>query len=673
MPPSRASVVHGVLVAFAVALILRAGHVQLLQHDEWKGRAIRQQTARDSIPAPRGDIEDATGVALARSRELLRLAIAPPEVLEVRKLYRGLLKAGIPKSEALRAIDRKRKWVEPRGRFMPSAVAEVLALKGVHAYAAGERVYVQSAGTRRLLGRVDANGKGADGLELALDSLLSGAAGRTRTLRGAKGERMESPDMLTEPPRRGHVVRLTINQVLQDICDEAIEDAVRRLAADGGDIVILDPHTGEIRCLATHRRGAVTGGAATIIEPYEPGSTLKPFLVARLLEKGRTNPGELIETFDGSYEIHGRVISDIHKATRMTVTDVIRQSSNVGAARLSERLSHGELYQLYRDIGFGTPTAVPYPSESPGVLREPRRWSKQSHASLAIGYELLVTPLQLAQAYAAIANDGEMMALTLISHIRDAEGNVIYAHRPRVLRRVFDARSTKTVMTMLESVVDSGTARDASLATFSLAGKSGTARRTTGGKYGGQKYTSSFVGLFPPKRPQYVVLVKLDNPRGTYYGGKTAAPVARSVIEAALAATDASLDWGNLPAQRVAYLPPEPDANVATVAALGPDSLAPDSAYLPPEPRRVALVDSTPEPAPQPAATFDLSRPLGETKPVSRAAVIPDVSGLPVRVAVRELHKSGFRVQLTAPSGRVTVPVAGTVARTGSIVRLARP
>jgi cell division protein FtsI (penicillin-binding protein 3) len=670
MPQSRASVVHGVLVIFALALIVKAGHVQLVQHDQWAARALRQQTARDSIPAPRGDIEDATGVAVARSRELVRLAVAPPEVLESRKLYQGLLEAGVPASEAKRAIDRKRKWVEIRGRFMPSSVAEVLAVKGVHAYSAGERVYVQSEGTRRLLGSVDASGRGVDGLELTLDSILIGEAGRSRTLRGAKGERFESPDMLTEPPVRGHSVRLTINQVLQDICDQAIVDATVRLAADGGDIVILEPHSGEIRCLASHRRGSKSGGAATILEPYEPGSTLKPFLVGRLLEEGKTRPDEVIETFDGSYEVAGRTITDIHKEARMTVTDVIRQSSNVGAARLSERLSDGELYRLYRDIGFGTATGLPYPSEAPGVLYEPRKWSKQSHASLAIGYELLITPLQLAQAYAAIANDGELMAPALIKEIRDADGTVVYSHRPRLLRRVFEAQTAKTLMTMLESVVDSGTAKDASLATFGLAGKSGTARRTLLGKYGGQRYTSTFVGLFPPKKPQYVVLVKLDNPRGTYYGGKTAAPVARSVIEAALAARDASLDWENLPPQRPSYLPPVPDNVVAAVEAIPLDSTGADSSLLVPQ---VALVDSAPEPAPRAPATFDLSKPLEEIAPVARAATVPDVRGLPLRVAVRELHKAGFRVQLGAPGGSVTVPVAGSTARTGTIVRLARP
>lgn len=683
--PERPTLVHGVLVAFALALLVRSAQVQLVEHQLWERRAASQHTAEAPLPAPRGEIEDATGTTLARSRELVRLSFALDIMKDRRGLYRALLKAGVPPNRARPVLDRRRKWYDLRERFQPSDVAGLLRMPGVRSSPAGERVYVQSEGTRELLGRVDPQGAGVEGLELHLDSLLRGEPGRARTMKSPSGRRFGAPQTLTEQPQPGYTVRLTVNQVLQDICDQALADATRRLNADGGDIVILDPHTGEIRCLTSHRRGVSGTTPSTIVEPFEPGSTLKPFLVARLLEEGRAAPDEMVQTYNGVYQAYGRRITDLHKAPAMTVTDVIRYSSNVGIARLSERVSDAELFTLYRDLGFGTPTGISYPSEAAGVLYEPRRWSKQSHHSLAIGYEVSVTALQLALAYGAIANGGELMAPALVEEVRDAEGKVVYRHTPRPVRRVFREASARAVMAMLESVVDSGTAQDAGLATFDLAGKSGTARRVVGGRYGRGgtlAYNSSFVGLFPARRPQYVVLVKLDNPRGTYYGGKTAAPVSKAVITAALAARDASLDWANLPAQRASYVPPAsasasallasdlpPEQRVAAGGVARGDGSAGDAAVT----SSVALVDTFPEPGPRAPARFDLSHPLREQVPRTRVVAVPDVRGLPLRVAVRELHRAGFRVQLANGARGSTSPAAGSSVRTGSLVRLGRP
>jgi cell division protein FtsI (penicillin-binding protein 3) len=667
-PHLRSQVVHVALVAFALALIGRAGFVQLWQHEKWSAAAVRQQFAVASIPAPRGDIEDANGVPIAYSRELVRLSIAINEVKDVGALRKAMLAAGISPAEVRRSTDKTRKWVDLHDRYLPSRVANLVRLNGVHVTSVGDRVYVRSAGTRQLLGVVGGDGHGASGLEMHLDSLLLGTEGRTRAVKGLRGVRFESPDMLDEPPARGHTVRLTINQTLQNICDKALSDAVARLRADGGDVVVLDPRSGEIRCLAGQRPGARTGGVPAFIEAYEPGSTLKPFYAARLLEFGKATPDEMIATYNGKYEVNGRVITDVHKAKAMSLSDVIRFSSNVGIARFAERLSDAEMYEMLRDLGFGTATGVPYPSESGGRLREPRSWSLQSHASHAIGYELSVTPLQLAAAYSALANGGMLVEPALVKEIRDAEGRVVYAHQPRTLRRVFTEAAARAVIPMLESVVDSGTAIDAGVTTFSLAGKSGTARRTLNGRYGAAMYTSTFVGIFPARDPQYVVLAKIDNPREeSIYGGKVAAPLTRAVIEGALAAQDASLDWTQLASQRKEVEMPTPGAVVAT-GTLDADSSTARDTTTP----RVPLVDSTPDPDPVPSVSFDLSQPLRPKEPAARTVQVPDVRGLPTRVAVRQLHRAGLAVLLVPGNGSVTQPSAGSAVRSGTIVRLTR-
>jgi cell division protein FtsI (penicillin-binding protein 3) len=610
-------------------------------------------------------------LAIARSRQLVRLAVAPKEVRDPRRLYRAMTAAGITAAEAARATNRRTKWVELRRPYAAGAVAGVLRIPGVHATDIGGREYVQSPGSRKLLGSVGREGRGTSGLELYLDSLLRGHDGRSRVVRGLRGARFESPEAVSEPARRGHVVRLTINQALQDICDKVLADAVARTVADGGDVVVLDPKTGEVRCLGSQRRARVGAGASALIEPFEPGSTLKPFYAGRLLERNLATPDELIETYNGVYKVGGRTITDVHKAPVMSLADVIRHSSNIGIVRFADRLTDRDVYELLRDVGFGTATGVPYPSEASGTLREPRRWTRDSRASLAIGYEVAVTPLQLAAAYGAIANGGNLMAPALVKEIRDDEGRLVFVHTPRVLRRVFERKTTRALLEMLESVVDSGTATDASLTTFSLAGKSGTARRMVRGVYG-REYTASFVALFPADDPQYVVLAKLDNPRGEfYYGGKAAAPIAKAVIEGALAAREASLDWAQLASHKVDLKPVTPAVESTVVAgALATDTLTGEFAS---PVARVPLIGAARPVEPMPPTTIRLDQPLPRDRPPLADVFVPDVRGLPLRVAVRELHGAGLRVLLISGTARETSPPAGARVRAGALVRVARP
>ena len=669
---TRLWVIHAVLVAFAAALVGRSAYVQLWQGAQWDRLAAQQQFAQSALPAPRGAILDVTGLPLAESHASVRLAIAPPEVREPRQLSYALQHLHVDAATIRRALDRKRKWVEVNATFLPSDVTVVRAIRGVHVTEVRKRIYLPSDGVRRIIGRTDDSDIGRDGIELALDSLLRGERGSARALVGARGERYESPTMLTEPPRPGHSVTLTISYALQDICDRALQDATARLGATGGDIVVLDPRSGEVRCLASRRVGLPPTAITALTEPYEPGSTLKPFFVGRLLESGKATVDETIDTFHGVYTVHGRTIRDVHKADVLSLADVVRFSSNVGIARFTERLTDREMYDVLRDAGFGTPTGVQYPSEASGTLRDPTYWSLQSHASLAIGYELAVTPLQLAAAYAAIANGGVLLQPALIKTIRDADGDVLYEHKARPVRRILEPATARTLRGILATVVDSGTATEASLSSYELGGKSGTARRVSHGSYNAGNYTATFVGLFPATDPLYVVLVKLDSPQVSYYGGKAAAPVARAVIEAAIASRNASLDRSRLAEQKTPSTPsPARTGNRIASAAgrLPADADASSAAELP----VLAEADTDGARTADEPVRFDLDAPRGDTgtAPASLVAV-PDVHNLPLRVAVRTLHHAGFRVQVAGAGDGSTMPPAGSEARPGSLVRLAR-
>ena len=664
---TRLRIVHGVLVAFAVALVVRAGWVQLWQGERWERQAARQHFSNTALPAPRGEILDVAGVPLAQSEVRVRLNVAPPEVKDPRRLARDLRRLGIDAATVRRATDRKRKWVEIPKAFMPSEVAVVSAMRGVHPVPSVQRDYVPFEGMRRIVGRTTPAGSGQDGIELVLDSLLRGERGSTRALKGARGERYESLDAMTMPPVPGHSVTLTVSYVMQDICDRALADVAARLHVSGGDIVVLQPSTGEVRCLASWRETGKATNSLALIEPFEPGSTLKPFIAARMVETRQAKMDEVIETYNGKYQTCGRTITDVHEAERMSMADVIRYSSNIGIARFTERLSKRELYELLRDFGFGAPTGINYPVEAGGILKEPRQWSCPSQSSMATGYEISVTAVQLAAAYGSIANDGLLLVPTLVKSIKDADGEAVYEHQPQLVRRVMKPGTARMLRDVLASVVDSGTATDASLATFDLGGKSGTARRVENGRYVQGSYTSTFVGLFPAREPQYVIVVKLDNPKGAYYGGKTAAPVAKAVLQAAIAARGASLDHGELATQRAQYIPPDaggdsPVRRVVAAGRVGAD--APD-----PQPR-YALVDSTPE-TPVARVTFDIRS--DSTKPAAREQVsVPDVRGLPMRVAARELHRAGLRVAFVSGVPYEISPPPGAMVSGGTLVRVSR-
>jgi len=653
--PNRVAIVHGVLVLFAVALVVRAAKVQIIDGKQWSERAKRQQFFTSSAPAPRGDILDAGGKPLVESRELVKIAVALPEVRDTAFAIRALRSSRLDATPVRAAIARKRRWVELPGLHDPARISSLVKLNGIHFTPVLQRVYAPSGGVRRIVGGLDGKGIPLDGIELGLDTVLRGASAPVTLARNRDGRALETPDGWSNPPRPGSTVTLTINSGLQDICERELSVAVDSLGATGGDIVVMNPHTGEILAMATNRAGRSAWANTAITEPFEPGSTLKPFVAAALLTRGRARPDEIIPTFNGKLELDGRTIVDMHKAPRLSLADVIRFSSNVGIVQFGQRLTPREKFDTFRDLGFGMASGVPLPAESPGTLREPASWSRQTPASILLGYEIAVTPLQLVAAYAAIANGGELLEPHLVKEIRSPEGEVLYRAQPRTVRRVMSREIALAMREMLLAVVREGTATKADLETFAVAGKSGTARRTSlNAGYTAGNYTASFVGLFPAEDPQYVVLVKLDSPSGSRYaGGDIAAPVTRIVLRAALAARDAALDReGLLAAGESAAAPAsrQRSADTSIKSAERVSEPVPPSSYV---------VHLPPKPKPAPA--------------VRPPRMIPDVAGLTLRGAVRALHARGFQVRVVTAATMSTSPAAGAIAAAGSVVHLGYP
>jgi cell division protein FtsI (penicillin-binding protein 3) len=660
----RIGLAHATLAVFALAILIQSARVQLAQGKAWRARAERQQSTERTVPAPRGDILDVTHHVLAQSREMVRLEITPREIREPRKLRKALSQLHLDAALIARALDTSVKYLTVPGRFLAVDAAPAMALRGVHSFTSITRAYAVSEGTQGILGHVDGDNKPVDGIELALDSILRGTPGEATIFKDPKGQSRESPIAPGTPPTRGNNVVLTINADLQQIAEKALADAVARMGAEGGDIVILDPHEGDILAMASRRLDPRLTAATALTEPFEPGSTAKPFMAAGLLEHGLVSDRDSVDTGDGVYAINGREIHDEHHIGRAPLAEVLRWSSNIGIVKFSQRLSTRQQYETLRDFGFGTPTGVPFPTEAGGMLRSPKSWSQQSANSLAMGYEMSVTPLQLAVAYSAFANGGELVEPALLKEVVAPDGTVRYRHQRRVVRRVMSRPVAEKIRHMLLDVVDEGTALQAALDNYLLAGKTGTPRGAVRGHYVAGRYNPNFVGLFPGDAPQYVIVVKLTAPQSSIFAAETAAPVTKAILEAALAAGNAALDRTKL---------------ASSVVPSRKDTTRPTGIEQAGTPQKevVAVANTsstTTDSAAQPETVpFVVTLPLQPPAPLPRAVhPVPDVRGLALRDAVRSLHNAGFRVQLGHGSASlaVTAPAAGELAQTGTLVRL---
>ncbi|MFW6201436.1 MAG: peptidoglycan D,D-transpeptidase FtsI family protein, partial [Gemmatimonadota bacterium] len=538
----RRRLLLAVLVLCASTVAARAMRLQVMEHERWASRAEDQHRQRMDLPAPRGVIYDRNGVPLASSREAFRVAVAPHEVTDraaVERLLRDVL--GLSASAAVRALDRSDPWVVLAGRYGAEVHERLAGVPGIHFDRVLERFYPHGDLALELIGRVDTEGRPLSGIELELDSVLAGRPGTAVVRRDATGRPIPGVMLTVAAPRAGDDVYLTIDHNLQEIASEALGRAIEETEAEGGDLLLIDPQTGELLAAVSERLDGRRQWWAAM-EPFEPGSTIKPFTAAALLAEGRVTAGDSVFAERGRWRQGGRVIQDVAAHEWLTLGDAVRVSSNIAMAKLAERITPGEQYRYLRDFGFGTPTGVRYPSESAGLLRRPAEWSAYSQASLAYGYEVAVTPLQLAMAYGALANGGVLMAPRLIRAIETRDGRIARSFAPRPLRRVIRTGTAGTIRRTLVDAVEEGTGALAALGGFRVAGKTGTTRRVGESGYGDGGHTASFAGFFPAYSPQLAFLVKLDRPRGSYTGGLAAAPVVRNLLEAALAARSIPLD-----------------------------------------------------------------------------------------------------------------------------------
>ena len=645
-PAARIGFIQFCLFLGALAVLGRSAYLQLIRGSRYAAEVQRARTVREVLQAPRGTIYDRSGAALAVTQESYHVSIAPEAIKDRKGLLRALSRTtGMSSRELEQRLRRPRKSYYFHGPFDALQVESIRGLPGVHLEVVLQRKRPMGAVAQHAIGLIDEErSAGVSGLESVLDSVLAGVPGEAVRVRDHRGQRYESPSRLVRSPVRGNDVVLTIDARLQQIAEAALDEAVERMEARGGNVVFLDPNSGELLAVASRERGG-TSAAWAFTEPFEPGSTAKIFTAAALLMRDRVDTADRVTGERGRWEmvtpggaIH--LITDTHAAEEpMNLEAAIGRSSNIGMAKFVQRVSPVELYETLRDFGFGTKTGVEVAAESPGYFERAEKWRPgYGRESLSRGYYFTVTALQLAAAYGAIANGGVLYAPTLVREIRSPDGATLYHHRPEPVRRVLSDSVAKTLRTYLRTAVGStGTGERAQIQQYALVGKTGTARKVENGRYV-NKYVSSFAAIWPAERPQVVAIVTIDEPRGGYYGGETAAPLARTMIEGALLSRNSALDFTRL-AHR------DSTTRVALGAVHAPEATTPESVRA-------------------------VSWPLAPA-PTRRDTVVPDVAGMDIRAATRVLHGTGFRVGIRG-SGRVvrSEPGAALPAPRGATVTL---
>ncbi|GMU42546.1 MAG: penicillin-binding protein 2 [Xanthomonadales bacterium] len=548
-PPNYRLRLHVVVMVLALAvtgLIGKALAVQILGKDFYQRQGNARHLRKVAIPAYRGTISDRNGEPLAVSTPVASLWAEPAELLgEGRSRLPELAGAlGIGEEPLLQRLVQRadKEFVYLKRHVSPDEAAEVIGLDipGVHAQREFRRYYPAGEALAHVIGYTDIDDVGQEGLELAFQDWLAGKPGSKRVLQDSRGHRVEDIDLI-EAAQPGKDLQLSIDRRIQYLAWRELKAAITEHGASSGSVVIIDVPTGEVLAMVNQpsynpnqrerqRGGTVRNRAATDV--FEPGSTIKPFTIAAALESGKFTAQTKVDTAPGQIAIGTYLVKDIRNFGLLDVTGVITKSSNVGSIKIGRELDSEAHYDVLRRFGFGAITGSGFPGESPGVLPDHRRWGPVEKAALAYGYGLSVTPLQLANAYAALANGGRMRTPTFVKGGAYPEASVI------------DPMLAEQVLAMLETVTGpAGTARQAAVPYYRVGGKSGTSRKAGGGGYQDKRYISLFAGIAPVSAPRLACVVVINDPRGSaYFGGLVAAPVFGRVVGGALRLMDVPPD-----------------------------------------------------------------------------------------------------------------------------------
>jgi cell division protein FtsI (penicillin-binding protein 3) len=522
----------------ASSLMARAVYLQVLDTEFLNEQADERHLRTEKISAHRGTITDRHGEPLAISTPVDSIWVNPrrfaPAVDSIPKLAKTL---GVDSQMLMRRITRSmdKEFLYLKRHLGPEQAAEVLALElpGIDVLREYRRYYPASEVTGHLVGFTNIDDEGQEGLELAFNHWLAGESGAKRVLKDRLGRPIENVASI-RPPHHGKDLRTSIDLRLQYLAYRTLKSAIKTHEARSGSIVVLDVHTGEVLAMVnqpTYNPNDRSQLAAeryrnrAITDIFEPGSSIKPLVAAAAIESGHYGPSSIVDTAPGFVVVGPKKIEDKRNLGRVSLTTILARSSNVGITKLAMTLQPDQLWETMTEFGFGALTSSGFPGESAGMLTHFSNWRPISQATLAYGYGVSVTPLQLAQAYAALGNGGMLRPVSLVALDAPAEGS-----------RAVSAETADSIRGMLEEVVQhGGTGTKAAVDGYRVAGKTGTAWKFATGGYSQDKYISIFAGLAPASDPRLATIVVIDEPGGElYYGSDVAAPVFADVMAESL-------------------------------------------------------------------------------------------------------------------------------------------
>lgn len=544
LPAWRARVVMLLIMAGSLALTGRALWLQGINHDFLQAKGESRYARTLEVPATRGRITDRHGDILAVSTPVRAVWALPSDArldpAQARELAR-MLEMDVNALNARLASGRDFVYLK---RQVPPELAERIAalnLPGIHQEKEYRRYYPGGEVTAHLIGFTDIEDKGQEGIELAFEQRLAGQAGARRVIKDRRGRIVEDVEAI-RPPREGDDVALSIDGKIQYLAWSALRDAMQQHKAKAASAVVLDTRTGEVLALVNaptfnpNNRARLTGAQLrnrAFTDAFEPGSVMKPFIAALALDRGKVRVDSAIDTGNGRMTIGTATISDTKRHGVMTVSEVVQKSSNIGTVKMAQHFSPDEMWHLFDQLGFGTQLNLGFPGETSGRVRPAKSWRPIEQATMSYGHGISVSLIQMARAYMVFARDGELVPLSLTR----------VAGLPSSGRRVFSADTARKMRTMLAAAAGSeGTAPQAQVAGYTVAGKTGTAYKLENGRYA-RKYVASFVGFAPATNPRIVVAVMVDEPSaGQHYGGTVAAPVFSRIVEGTLRTLGAAPD-----------------------------------------------------------------------------------------------------------------------------------
>ncbi|WP_460727254.1 peptidoglycan D,D-transpeptidase FtsI family protein [Lysobacter rhizosphaerae] len=539
-------IVGGALALGSVALVVRAFDVQVVNNDFYLQQGQARSLREIPIPTSRGMITDRNGEPLAVSTPVESVWGNPKELLENPARIPELAVAlEVPADVLTRKLTQRanKEFLYLKRRISPEQARRILAhnIPGVFSQREFRRFYPQGEAMAHVLGFTNVDDRGQEGLELSFDHILSGKPGSKRVIRDGQGRIVESVDLIkaAEP---GQDLTLTIDRRIQFLAYRELRNQLVKTGASSGSAVVLDIATGEVLAmvnLPSYNPNAVAMGNAdthrnrAVTDVFEPGSTMKPITVAAALNAHIVTPDTRIDLNPGYMQLGRYTIRDHSNYGVQTITGVITKSSNIGAAKLAARMKDQYFYDFIRQFGYGQKPGSGFPGESAGVLAMPSRWSGTTKATMAYGYGMSATPLQIAMVYASLGNGGKLITPTFVKGERNEP------------RQVLDPQVAHEVMRMMQTVTETGgTATQAAILGYHVAGKTGTARKysETGGYT--RRYLSYFAGVVPVQNPRFsmVVVVNDPDPERGYFGGLVSAPVFRTVMDGALRLMDVPPD-----------------------------------------------------------------------------------------------------------------------------------